>query len=75
MLLGRMRKEEFPFQDVRALSGGGQQHGSVYWANGASETLSDSDADGTLTKISIMHLRSRIHLFGWIPVHQKNVKS
>ena len=50
MLLGRMRKEEFPFQDVRALSGSGQQHGSVYWANGASETLSSSDEDRTLTE-------------------------
>jgi len=49
MLLDRMKVNEFPFHDVRALSGSGQQHGSVYWAHGASKTLSGSDPNERLT--------------------------
>lgn len=38
-LLGRMRDDGFPFQRLAALSGSGQQHGSVYWAPGAADVL------------------------------------
>jgi xylulokinase len=49
MLLNRMKEKDFPFHDVRALSGSGQQHGSVYWAQGASKTLSSAVSSETLT--------------------------
>ncbi len=38
-LFERMNDEKFPFQRLTALSGSGQQHGSVYLAHGAAETL------------------------------------
>ncbi|XP_061660477.1 xylulose kinase isoform X2 [Syngnathoides biaculeatus] len=39
LLLEQMRESGFDFSRVRALSGSGQQHGSVYWKNGAAATL------------------------------------
>lgn len=47
-LLKKMQKSKFPFERVKALSGSGQQHGSVYWTRGASVTLSSLDASDTL---------------------------
>jgi len=38
-VLGQMKADGFDFGDVASISGSGQQHGSVYWAKGASETL------------------------------------
>lgn len=38
-LLRRMESDGFPFGSVRALSGSGQQHGSVYWRRGAAAQL------------------------------------
>lgn len=29
----KLQEHQFPFQDVVAISGSGQQHGSVYWKN------------------------------------------
>ncbi len=34
-----MKAEGFAFDKVAAVSGSGQQHGSVYWGNGARKTL------------------------------------
>ncbi|XP_018544077.1 xylulose kinase isoform X1 [Lates calcarifer] len=48
LLLDKMRRAEFDFSRVRALSGSGQQHGSVYWRRGASETLNQLDPDQSL---------------------------
>jgi xylulokinase len=39
MLLARMADEHFDFGTVQAISGSGQQHGSVYWREGAAATL------------------------------------
>jgi len=39
MLLERMADERFDFGTVKAISGSGQQHGSVYWREGAAATL------------------------------------
>ena len=39
MLLSKMQEEGFPFCRVVGLSGSGQQHGSVYWREGAGEIL------------------------------------
>ncbi len=38
-LFDRMRKSGFPFELVAAISGSGQQHGSVYWRKGAQRLL------------------------------------
>ncbi|XP_046574443.1 xylulose kinase-like isoform X1 [Haliotis rubra] len=40
LLLDTMKADNFPFSRVAALSGTGQQHGSVYWKKGARDTLS-----------------------------------
>jgi hypothetical protein len=39
VLLSQMQEEGFPFGRVVGLSGSGQQHGSVYWREGAGEIL------------------------------------
>nr|CAB3267813.1 xylulose kinase-like [Phallusia mammillata] len=39
LALKKLKDDGFDFQSVAAISGTGQQHGSVYWLNGASETL------------------------------------
>lgn len=47
-LLDKMKTSGFDFSRVKALSGSGQQHGSVYWKTGAArtlQTLQDSDRD------------------------------
>merc|ERR1712166_1689768 len=38
-VLGSMKADGFDFSDVASISGSGQQHGSVYWAKGAADTL------------------------------------
>ncbi len=48
LLLGRMKEAGFDFSSVKALSGSGQQHGSVFWKKGASETLAGLDPEATL---------------------------
>jgi len=49
-LLGRMKADNFPFQQVKAISGSGQQHGGVYWRMGASETLASLVPEKTLAE-------------------------
>eukprot|EP00931_Biecheleriopsis_adriatica_P076974 TRINITY_DN50621_c0_g1_i1.p1 TRINITY_DN50621_c0_g1~~TRINITY_DN50621_c0_g1_i1.p1 ORF type:complete len:561 (-),score=132.82 TRINITY_DN50621_c0_g1_i1:25-1707(-) len=44
MLLDKMKADKFPFAKVLATSGSGQQHGSIYWAKGASELLGMLDS-------------------------------
>ncbi|XP_056868606.1 xylulose kinase isoform X1 [Takifugu flavidus] len=51
LLLDRMKRAGFDFSRVRALSGAGQQHGSVYWKTGASETLKNLDPEQNLHQL------------------------
>ena len=37
--MGQMKASGFPFAQVAAVSGSGQQHGSAYWKAGARATL------------------------------------
>ncbi|XP_056594582.1 xylulose kinase isoform X1 [Triplophysa dalaica] len=43
VLLKKMKDSGFDFSRVRAISGSGQQHGSVYWRTGAKQTLNHLD--------------------------------
>ncbi|XP_074841213.1 xylulose kinase isoform X4 [Carettochelys insculpta] len=45
MILEKMKSSGFDFSRVRALSGAGQQHGSVYWKEGASQILKNLSPD------------------------------
>ncbi|GFS15374.1 xylulose kinase [Elysia marginata] len=47
-LLNRMKESKFPFHKVVALSGAGQQHGSVYWRKGTRNKLSNLTAELTM---------------------------
>lgn len=51
LLLDKMKRAGFDFAGVRALSGSGQQHGSVFWRTGASETLKHLDPDQNLEQL------------------------
>lgn len=44
MVLGNMKDSGFNFGDVAAVSGSGQQHGSVFWAEGAEAKLGSLSA-------------------------------
>jgi xylulokinase len=48
LLLKRLASAGFPFGRVSAISGSGQQHGSVYWRAGAAATLAGLRSDRTL---------------------------
>ena len=39
LLFGKLTAAKFDFGSVAAISGSGQQHGSVYWRTGAAATL------------------------------------
>eukprot|EP00069_Balaena_mysticetus_P009641 bmy_20314T0 len=45
IILEKMKASGFDFSQVLALSGAGQQHGSVYWKAGASQVLSSLSPD------------------------------
>ncbi|XP_072454308.1 xylulose kinase isoform X1 [Notamacropus eugenii] len=45
IILEKMKSSGFNFSRVRALSGAGQQHGSVYWKKGACQTLKNLSPD------------------------------
>ncbi|TPX30812.1 hypothetical protein SmJEL517_g05718 [Synchytrium microbalum] len=47
-LLSKLQAEGFPFDQVMAISGSGQQHGSVYWKIRAHQTLKNLDSSKTL---------------------------
>ncbi|NWJ04069.1 XYLB kinase, partial [Crypturellus undulatus] len=42
VILEKMKSSGFNFSQVRALSGAGQQHGSVYWKKGSAEVLKNA---------------------------------
>ncbi|CAI5477649.1 unnamed protein product [Closterium sp. Yama58-4] len=48
MILARLKEADFPFDKVRAVSGSGQQHGSIYWRRGARARLRNLRSDQTL---------------------------
>ncbi|NXA44613.1 XYLB kinase, partial [Nothocercus julius] len=45
MILEKMKSSGFNFSQVRALSGAGQQHGSVYWKKGSAEVLKNASCE------------------------------
>ncbi|KAM8731540.1 xylulose kinase isoform 1-T1 [Acanthopagrus schlegelii] len=51
LLLDKVKRAGLDFSRVRSLSGSGQQHGSVYWRTGASETLARLDPDQNLYQL------------------------
>ncbi|XP_062297272.1 xylulose kinase [Scomber scombrus] len=51
LLLDKMKRAGLDFSRVRALSGSGQQHGSVFWKRGASQTLRDLDPEQSLNQL------------------------
>ncbi|KAM4606083.1 xylulose kinase isoform 2-T2 [Polymixia lowei] len=51
LLLDKMKRAGFDFSRVKALSGSGQQHGSVYWRTGANQTLRQLDPEKTLHQL------------------------
>lgn len=52
LLLERLKNKNFPFQSVAAISGSGQQHGSVYWKKGALEILKNLNPQNKLIEQS-----------------------
>lgn len=50
-LLGTMRAARCPFDRIAAVSGSGQQHGSVYWRRGARALLRGADPRRPLAEI------------------------
>ncbi|XP_075511839.1 xylulose kinase 2-like [Primulina tabacum] len=48
LILQRLEKSKLNFGKIAAISGSGQQHGSVYWKNGSSSTLSSLDSKKAL---------------------------
>ena len=48
LLLAKMQEADFPFHRVVGLSGSGQQHGSVYWREGAEQVLAGLQSDHSL---------------------------
>ncbi|XP_062335440.1 xylulose kinase isoform X2 [Osmerus eperlanus] len=51
LLLEKMRIDGFHFSHVKALSGSGQQHGSVYWRRGSSQTLRQMEPGKSLHQL------------------------
>ncbi|XP_064644272.1 xylulose kinase-like [Lineus longissimus] len=48
LVLSKMKNDGFDFSKVVALSGTGQQHGSVYWKRGAVDILSNMEPEKSL---------------------------
>eukprot|EP00055_Hartaetosiga_balthica_P014951 m.85236 g.85236 ORF g.85236 m.85236 type:complete len:264 (+) comp8735_c0_seq2:71-862(+) len=48
LIFSRMKQDGFPLQNVVAISGDGQQHGTVYWKRGASTILENLNASQSL---------------------------
>ncbi|XP_072235025.1 xylulose kinase [Leuresthes tenuis] len=51
LLLDKMKGAGLDFSRVKALSGSGQQHGSVFWRRGASQTLNQLDPEQSLHQL------------------------
>lgn len=58
-----MKEADFPFGDVVAISGSGQQHGSVYWRKGSEEFLKTLDPAQTLS--DQLQVEARVAVDGW----------
>ena len=53
----------FPFHRVVAVSGSGQQHGSVYWREGAEQTLHQLDHTSDLvTQLQVKQLNCNMYI-------------
>eukprot|EP01102_Stenamoeba_stenopodia_P012100 TRINITY_DN377_c0_g2_i1.p1 TRINITY_DN377_c0_g2~~TRINITY_DN377_c0_g2_i1.p1 ORF type:complete len:589 (-),score=147.50 TRINITY_DN377_c0_g2_i1:1106-2872(-) len=50
LLFERMKQDGVPLEKIAAISGAGQQHGSVYWKQGAAEVLKGLDAKKSLVE-------------------------
>ncbi|KAJ8418806.1 hypothetical protein AAFF_G00003050, partial [Aldrovandia affinis] len=50
-ILEKMKNAGFDFSGVKALSGSGQQHGSVYWKTGACQVLKNLDPERHLHEL------------------------
>ncbi|KAF8817435.1 actin-like ATPase domain-containing protein [Phlegmacium glaucopus] len=48
LLFQRLKADQVDFGAIAAISGAGQQHGSVYWSNKAASCLSNLDSNETL---------------------------
>lgn len=48
-VFGQMKQDNFPFEQVRGVSGSGMQHGSVFWAHSALEKLSGMESADSLS--------------------------
>lgn len=48
IVLGKLKQDGFNFAAVQAISGSGQQHGSVYWKEGAEKVLNRLNSAETL---------------------------
>lgn len=57
LILEKMKASGFDFSQVLALSGAGQQHGSVYWKTGASLALS------SLSPALPLHQQLQVRMF------------
>jgi xylulokinase len=69
LILHRLQEASFPFQQVVAVSGSGQQHGSVYWANGARSklrSLKSSESLHTQLKDAFATPGKGIDAVGWL---------
>lgn len=50
LLLAKLKESGFPFSRIKAVSGSGQQHGSVYWKDGARSRLRNLHKDVPLVE-------------------------
>ena len=48
LVLSRLGEVATPFSQIKAISGAGQQHGSVYWTTQAEKTLRSLDPEQNL---------------------------
>lgn len=48
LVLRRLKEKGLEFESIAGVSGTGQQHGSVYWKNGARETLKNLQSGKSL---------------------------
>lgn len=46
----KMKKDKINFEEIKCVSGSGQQHGSVYWKNGSLKTLQKLDTNKSLVE-------------------------
>ena len=50
VVMDRLKAEGLDFSQIKAISGAGQQHGSVYWSSQGEEALKNLDSSNTLEK-------------------------